>query len=483
MGKLLRVNLIMDKSSIVLSTLVFYQTLLLVIGYWASKRVSTEKDYFLGGRQLGPIVAALSYSASSSSAYSLLGMSGAAYVLGLSAIWIALGSILGAIIAWLYVAPRLLKFSHENDTVTIGDFLGQGLSAHWHRKIVILSAIVILVSFAFYVAAQFQGAGNTFSSTFDLPMDVSIVLGATIILIYTFLGGFWAVSITDAIQGVLMVAAAIALPVFALIEIGGVSELLVRLSDFEKPDILSFTGKNIGLAAAGFIFGSLAIGFGPIGQPHLLVRFMALRDEKAMRQGRILTLLWFVIVFIGMFMVGLTANVLIPNPEFGAEAILFQLTDIVFSPLIGAIMLAAVLSAIMSTADSQLLVGASSISYDLKVGKRFKGKEVLISRLAVAFLVMMSVLISLYLPATIFDRALFAWNALGAAFGPTIVMRLAGMRFSGKTIFLTIFTGFASAVILSLFPDTPGDVLERSVPYVLGFGILAINRKNDKNLS
>ena len=467
----------MDKSTIVLVTLVLYQLLLIAVGYWASKRVVSEEDYFLGGRQLGPFVAALSYSASSSSAWSLLGMSGAAYVLGLSAIWIASGSILGSIIAWVYIAPRLLRFSHKNKIVTIGDFLGHDVDSSWKHKIVILSAIIILISFSFYVAAQFQGAGNTFSSTFDLSMNSSIILGATIIMIYTFLGGFWAVSVTDAIQGVLMVAASVVLPVFALIEIGGIGAFISALSELNKPELLSLTGANMGLAAIGFIFGSLAIGFGPIGQPHLLVRFMALRDEKAMKQARILTLFWFIIVFIGMFMVGLTANVLIPNPEFNAEAILFQLTDMVFSPVIGAIILAAVLSAIMSTADSQLLVGASSISYDLKVGKRYKGKEVLVSRLAVAFLVVMSVLVSLYIPAPIFDRALFAWNALGAAFGPTVVLKLAGMNFTGKGTYLAILAGFVSAVVISLFPDTPGDVLERSIPFILGFGILLLSKK------
>ncbi|MDG1996431.1 MAG: hypothetical protein P8J14_08055, partial [Emcibacteraceae bacterium] len=260
---------------------------------------------------------------------------------------------------------------------------------------------------------------------------------------------------------------------------GSFGNLMDGLEALNKPELLSLSGKNVGLAVGGFMFGSLAIGFGPIGQPHLLVRFMALRDEKAMRQARLLTLFWFITVFIGMFIVGLTANVLIPNPEFGAEAILFQLTGIVFSPVIGAIILAAVLSAIMSTADSQLLVGASSISYDLKFGQRYKDKEVLISRLSVAFLVVMSVIISLYLPATIFDRALFAWNALGAAFGPTVVMKLAGSRFSGKTIYTAVLTGFGTAVAISLFPDTPGDVIERSIPFILGFGILYFGRQKD----
>lgn len=466
----------MDKATIVLVTLIVYQGILILVGYWASRRVNNEEDYLLGGRQLGPVVAALSYSASSSSAWSLLGMSGAAYTLGVSSIWIAGGSILGAFIAWIYVAPRLVTFAHENNTITIADFLGHQLNQDWQKKLVTLSAVVILISFAFYVAAQFQGAGSTFSSTFNMPMNRAIILGAFIIMLYTFMGGFWAVSVTDAIQGALMVGAAILLPLFSLIEIGGIGALLDGLGSIDRQGLLSISGKNIGLASIGFAFGSLAIGFGPIGQPHLLVRFMALRDQKAMKQARALTLFWFIVVFIGMYIVGLTANVLIPNPEFGAEAILFQLTGMVFSPVIGAIILAAVLSAIMSTADSQLLVGASSISYDLKVGRKYPGKEVLVSRLSVAFLVVMSVLISLYLPATIFDRALFAWNALGAAFGPAVVMKLAGCRFSGKTIYSAVLLGFVTAVFLSLFPDSPGDVLERTIPFIVGFSILIFGR-------
>ncbi len=467
----------MENWTIVLITLVLYKAMLLGVGYWASRRVKDEADYFLGGRQLGPFVAALSYSASSSSAWSLLGMSGAAYALGVSSIWIAAGSTLGAVVAWIYVAPRMVDFAHANNTVTIGDFLGHKLDSVWQSRIVKLSAVVILVSFSFYVASQFQGAGETFSTTFDMSKETSIILGAFIIMLYTFMGGFWAVSITDAIQGVLMVGAAVLLPLFALMEIGGFSALMDGLALTGREDLLSLSGANLGLAAIGFALGSLAIGFGPLGQPHLLVRFMALRDQKAMRQARMLTLFWFVIVFLGMYLVGLTANVLIPNPDVGAEAILFELTNMVFHPVVGAIITAAVLSAIMSTADSQLLVGASSISYDLKIGHGQKGKEVLISRLSVVFLVVISVLLTLYIPATIFNRALFAWNALGAAFGPTVVMMLMGWRFSGNVIFTAVLVGFVTAVTISLFPNTPGDVLERTLPFVLGFGILYLNRK------
>ncbi|WP_417624309.1 sodium/proline symporter [Paremcibacter congregatus] len=470
----------MDKTSIVLLTLITYKALLIVIGIWASKRVNSEEDYFLGGRQLGPVVAALSYSASSSSAWSLLGMSGAAYLLGLSSIWIIAGALAGVIFVWIFVAPRMLKYSHDHKVLTIADFLIHGVEDRWKKKIIQLSAFVILVSFSFYIAAQFQGAGNTFASTFDIPMTSSIIIGGLIIMIYTFLGGFWAVSVTDAVQGILMIVAAVALPVCALIDVGGVGELVKGLEQLNRPELLSLSGANVGLTAIGFAVGSIAIGFGPVGQPHLLVRFMALRDEKAMRQARILTIVWFVVVFLGMFMVGLTANVLIPDPVHGVEAVFFQLTDSVFSPVFAAIILAAVLSAIMSTADSQLLVGASSISYDLKIADRFKSHAVLVSRCSVAFLVILSIIIALYVPATIFERALFAWNALGAAFGPIVIMKLFGRRISGRGVFLAVLTGFSSAVFLFLQPNTPGDILERCIPFLLGMGVLLFDSRRTK---
>jgi sodium/proline symporter len=461
----------MEKTTIVALTLVSYQLILIAIGIWASARNRDEADFFLGGRGLGPVVAAISYSSSASSAWTLLGLSGAAYVLGLSVIWIALGSITGMLVAWYWIGRRLMHHSRAQEQITLTDFLAQDASGGMRRAIVLLASVIIIFTFTFYVAAQFQGAGNTFSSSFGLSMTHSIVLGALIIMIYTLLGGFWAVSVTDTLQGTLMGLAAVLLPVAALAEAGGVSGFLDSLESVSSAEQLSLTAGNAGLVAVGIVVGGLSIGFGTYGQPHLLVRFMALRDEKALRQARLITIAWYLIVFCGMVLLGLVGHVLHPgvgNPE----TIFFVLTDSLFVPVVSGILIAAVLSAIMSTADSQLLVAASAIAHDLGLGRKHAQRSLLISRLTIAGLVCFAVVVSIYLPEKIFSRVLFAWSALGAAFGPTLFLRLAGLPLRPIGVLLSILTGFTLAVVFYLMPDAPGDVLERLAPFCAALAVL-----------
>lgn len=466
----------MDKVTIVAITLVIYKLLLIGIGFWASSRNKNEEDFFLGGRGLGPVVAAISYSASASSAWTLLGLSGAAYVMGLSVLWIAGGSCIGMLVAWFWVGPRLMEHSRRKNQLTVTDFLADDTRGGARKAIVLTASAIIIFSFTFYVAAQFQGAGNTFSSSFGLSMTSSIILGATIIMIYTLLGGFWAVSVTDTVQGTLMGVAALLLPVVALSSAGGWSGFVDGLNAVSTPAQLSLTGGNVGLLAVGMIVGGLSIGLGTFGQPHLLVRFMALRDERALKQARIITIAWYAIVFGGMVLLGLIGHVLHPGIE-NPETIFFTLTDSLFTPVLGGILLAAVLSAIMSTADSQLLVAASAIAHDLGFGKKQAHRSLLVSRLTIVGLVIFSVLVALYLPEKIFSRVLFAWVALGAAFGPTLFMRLAGVRLNPVGVLLSMLTGFGLAVVFYLMPNTTGDVFERLAPFCVSFAILLLFRR------
>jgi sodium/proline symporter len=464
-----------DKITVVAITLIAYQLLLVAIGLWATSRNQSKEDFFLGGRKLGPWVAAISYSSSASSAWTLLGVSGAAYVLGVSVVWIAGGSVTGMLVAWLWLGPRMLRHSRERQHLTLTDFLIDGAQGAMRRNITIVASVIIIFSFVFYVAAQFQGAGNTFASTFGLSMDVSIILGALIIMIYTLLGGFWAVSVTDTVQGLLMAATALLLPVAALIEAGGVSGFLDGLRAVSSPDQLSWTAGNAGLVAAGVILGGLSISLGTWGQPHLLVRFMALRDENALKQARTITICWYALVFSGMCFLGLVGHVLhhaVDNPE----TIFFVLTESLFTPVLGAVLLAAVLSAIMSTADSQLLVVASAITHDLNLGGGDRSNRLIVSRLTIVGLVILAVLVSILLPEKIFSRVLFAWTALGAAFGPTVLLRLAGRQLRPGGVLLSIITGFSLAVIFYLMPNTPGDVLERFAPFAIALLVLLAAR-------
>lgn len=465
----------MSYTGVVLTTLVLYQALLLAIGWWAWSRNRDESDFFLGGRGLGPLVAAISYSSSASSAWTLLGVSGIAYVLGISALWIAAGSFSGMLVAWFWIAPRLRRYSREHGHITMTDMLVEGCGAGMSRAIAVSASVIIVFSFTFYVAAQFQGAGNTFASTFQLPMTESILIGALIIMVYTMLGGFWAVSVTDTVQGLLMAVAAILLPVAALLKVGGFGGFLEGLQAVSTPAQLALTGANVGWLAVGFVLGSLGIGFGTYGQPHLLVRFMALRDERALRQARVITIAWYSLVFLAMLFVGLVGHVLhaqVDNPE----NIFFVLTDSLMPAVLSAVVLAAVLSAIMSTADSQLLVAASAISHDLRPGARRSLRQLLISRVTIAALVALAVAVALFLPERIFSRVLFAWSALGAAFGPVVFCRLAGVRVRPGAVLAAILSGFGLSVLFYLLPNTPGDVLERLAPFCIASLVLLFNR-------
>lgn len=465
----------MEKAKVVLITLVVYKIILIAIGLWASRRTKSGEDFFLGGRGLGPVVAALSYSSSAASAWALLGLSGISYVYGLSTIWVPLGSIFGMLVTWFWIAPRLMSFSREHKQITLSEVLVHKSSGRSRQLIMWSASLIIVFSFVFYIAAQFQGAGTTFATTFDMSMSKSIILGAVIIAIYTLLGGFWAVSMTDAVQGFLMALTAIVLPIAAFIEVGGVSGLLEGLNATGSAAQLNFLGGKTGLFALGTLIGGLCIGLGTFGQPHLMARIMALRDIKAMRQARNITIVWYLIVFLGMWFVGLAGHVLF-NGIDNSEKIFFVMLDGLFPPVLGAIFLAAVLSAIMSTADSQLLSAAASIANDLGFGLGSEKKMLLVSRLSIIVLVALAVAVALYLPDKIFDRVLFAWLALGAAFGPTLFARLAGVSLKAHGVLLSILTGFGLTVIISFFPNAPGDIVERLVPFCVASLILFFSR-------
>lgn len=464
----------MTYSTSVLITLIIYKILLISIGFWSHKRTSNTDDYFIGGRSLGPWVAAISSAASASSAWSLLGMSGAAYVMGLSAIWIAPFIVLGYVFNWLWIAPKLQKMACEKQAVTLSELLASD-TGKYARPILWLSSICIVFAFSFYVAAQFQAAGDTFSSTFDVSMQSSIILGTIIILVYTLLGGFWAVSITDTLQGLLMAFTALLLPISAVMTIGGVSELWLQMQQAFTLTQMQLTGPHTGWVAVAFVFGLFGIGLGYPGQPHVVNRLMAMKDQKTVKQGRIIAILWAIIVYGGMIVVGWSAKVLLAPVE-NQEQALFQLTSMLFSPVMAGIIIAAILSAIMSTADSQLLVSASAVSYDIAQNKNHPN-SLLYSRLTVVVISVVSMLIALYAPEDIFSRVLFAWGALGSAFGPLLIVKLMSHSVRGVNAFAAVLVGFSLSVILSLFPSPPGDYLERLLPFTIAF-IIAFAGRN-----
>lgn len=457
----------MDRTTSVFLTLIFYNLILIGVGLWARGRNKSVADFFLAGRGLGPWVAAISASASSSSAWTLLGVSGAAYAWGLPALWIFPATVGGFLLNWLWVAPRLKVLAQSESAVTLSEVIAPSSLGHARNRILRVAAAIIVFCFTFYIASQFEAAGKAFESVFDLSKQNSIVIGAAIVLVYTLLGGFWAVSVTDSIQGVLMVVASVALPIVALSAVGGFGALAAGL------DSIGAVGSPItggSLVTVFFVLGLFGIGIGYPGQPHVVNRFMALKDDRALKQGRVIAIGWATIVYAGMLLLGLSARVLFADLG-DSEQVLFHVASELLPAVISGVMVAAVLSAIMSTADSQLLVAASAISYDWNLAGRSKNDGLVGTRATVVIVLILATILALVWRADIFSRVLFAWSAAGSAFGPILIMRLLGRSVTPMATLLAMLAGFGLTVLISLFPDTPGDIAERLLPFFVALAI------------
>ena len=474
----------MDQSEVISITLIFYQIILISIGIWTSRKIVTNEDFLLGGKQLGPWVAGLSYAASTSSAWVLLGFSGFVFSYGYSALWLIPGIWAGYIFMWLVLGPSIRKNSKINNWITPTDFISANLKENDKRNIAILSACLISFCFIFYIAAQFEAAADTLSNNFDFDQGTGLVLGSLIILIYCLMGGFWAASLTDSMQAVVMVFAAISVSWMTYHEAGGYQVIVNSISSYNQSYIDWFGGQP-GFLWVGFIIGAIGIGLGTFGQPHLLSRLMAVKGDKELSMGFRIAFIWVIIIYIAMAVLGLSARSLLGsiNPD---KEIFYLLAENVLPPVFAGIVIASVLSAIMSTVDSLLLASSSAISHDLQLRKYFPINELIISRIVMALIVFVAVIIAWLIPDGLFNRVLFAWSALGAAFGAIVVARVLGFEPPTKARKFSILTGFFCTVLFYTFGASdfsassnvliknlhflstlPGDPFERFIPFFM----------------
>lgn len=467
----------MQSSALVVLVIVLgYQAILLAIGWWARRRSADARGYFLAGQTLGPWRAGLSAASSSSSAWVLLGISGAAFAWGLSALWILPGAYGGFALNWLWVAPRLRRLTGRDDVTLFDVLFGHGRDGASLRNRRIAAAIVVFC-FLFYVAAQFQAAGTAFAGALGIDWHLALAIGAGVILTYTLLGGFLAISYTDMLQGLLMLLAALLLPVAALIAAGGPGQVLAALERAGDPTLLSFTGSHVGLAGLGFVFGTLGIGLGNPGQPHVLNRFMALRDPRELPRAQTIAVTWGLCLYGGMLVLGLSARALFePSVVADSEGVFFLVARDHLPTVLAALMTAATLSAILSTADSQLLVCASSISHDWP-RRPNPHRAVLRSRLIVLAISVAAIALTVLLPQSIFARVLFAWNAIGAAFGPSVILLLLGRPVAPGWLTASMLTGAGATVIANWFLPAPGQWVERLVPFALALALAILGSR------
>lgn len=464
----------MQTTIIVLLTLIFYKALLLGIGFWASSRVKTENDFFLAGQGLGAWTAGLSYAASTSSAWVLLGFTGIVYSKGLIGLWLIPGIFSGYILTWFIMGPRLNAETAERGYLTVIDFITSDVAKDWQRRIGLVCAAMILFCFVFYISSQFQAAGNALTEVFGLGATKSILIGAAVILIYCLMGGFLAASITDALQALVMMLACILVPLFAVQAAGGMGEVMAILKAQEPASFFSLTGEAVGIAGMGAAMGLLGTGLGALGQPQLLNRIMAVKSPSERRKGAAITIGWGVVIYSGLVCLALAGRA--TGIETGQEGLFFAAAKAYLPAVLAGIVTAAVLSAVMSTVDSLLLAAASAVSHDVGVTYRDPKTALLAGRMAMVGVAIIAVLMTLYLPKDIFSRVLFSWVALGAAFGPTILTKCLGWRVKGGFVFAAILAGFFTAVIFANIDGALADVIEKWVSWGIGLVILLLGR-------
>ena len=465
----------MSTSMIVLITLIAYKVILLGVGFWASKRVKTEQDFFLAGQGLGAWTAGLSYAASTSSAWVLLGFTGLVYAQGVVGLWLVPGIFGGYLLTWLVIGPRLNAETSERGYLTIIDFITGDIDEKWKRLIGIICALMILFCFVFYISSQFQAAGNALTEVFGMSATEAILLGAAVILIYCLLGGFWAASVTDALQAVVMMLACIIVPIAAVSAAGGFGAIAETLHAHQSPDYFSFTGKAAGMAGIGVAMGLFGTGLGALGQPQLLNRIMAVKSPSERRKGAAITIGWGIIIYSGLVCLAFAGRA--TGIETGQEGLFFAAAKAYLPAVLAGIVTAAVLSAVMSTVDSLLLAAASAVSHDMGVEYSDPTKALRFGRIAMVGVAIFAVLMTLYLPKDIFSRVLFSWVALGAAFGPTILTKCLGWRVKGGFVLTAIITGFSIAVIFSNISGAGADVIEKWVSWIVGLIVLFLGRK------
>ncbi|SDS06521.1 sodium/proline symporter [Paraoerskovia marina] len=459
--------------------IVVYLLAMLAIGYTAYRNTSDMDDYMLGGRRLKPAQAALSAGASDMSGWLLLGLPGAIYASGLIEAWIAVGLTVGAWLNWKFVAPRLRAYTEvTRNSITIPSFFENRLR-DTSRSLRVTAGIIVLVFFTFYVSSGMVAGGKFFESSFDSNywVGIAVVIGVT--LAYTLFGGFLGATWTDVAQGILMVAALIAVPIVAIVEIGGWGSVVdgIREADVTNGgDALSWTK---GATVAGIV-SSLAWGLGYFGQPHIIVRFMAMRKPSDATTGRRVGIAWMIISATGAVMTGLVGiayfqqtNATLDDPE----TVFLELSQILFHPVVAGLVLAAVLAAIMSTISSQLIVSASALVEDLYmiVGKKTTAKKgVVLGRIGVLVVTVVAALLALDPDSSVLDLVGFAWAGFGAAFGPLILLALywkgltrwgalAGMISGGVTAFIWGHTELSS----TLYEIVPGFVICLVVAWVV----------------
>ena len=466
----------------IINTFVLYIGIMMAIGVYYYRRTRNMSDYFLGNRKLGAWVTSLSAEASDMSGWMLMGVPGFAYLAGLNAGWIAVGIAIGTWANWHFVAARLRKYTELADNaLTLPEFL-QNRYHDTTNLLRIVPAIFILIFFVIYTASGFVSAGRLFETVFGIPYEYAIFIGAGSVIFYTLVGGFLAVARTDFIQGIMMFFAILVVPICGTMASGGFERTLAEIGNVQASMLQPLTKPDGSTLGAIELISLLAWGIGYFGQPHILVRFMAIRTSGEIRRATHIAMTWVVLSLAAAVAVGMVGRVYLTEPLTGtaSETVFLVMTNELFPPIAAGLILSAVLAAIMSTASSQLLVAASAFAQDFYRTLIHKDAEqselVWISRASVLVIASLAIFLGFNPNSFILDMVSYAWAGFGAAFGPAILMSLFWKRTTRNGVIAGIIVGGVTVLVwkqfalFGLYEIVPGFLL--SLLAIYGISLL-----------
>ncbi|XKF67472.1 sodium/proline symporter PutP [Virgibacillus necropolis] len=441
-----------------LTAIIIYLIGMGVIGVIATRMTSNLNDFVLGGRRLRGEVAALSAGASDMSGWLMLGLPGAVYVSGMGGAWIAIGLATGAYLNWQFVAKPFRVYTEvANDSITVPDYF-ENRFRDKSKLLRVVSAIVILVFFTFYTSSSLVGGAILLESSFGMDYTLALWIGCGVILSYTLFGGFLAASWTDFVQGILMLLALIVVPIVVIYELGGWNETLQIIGEID-PSYLDITAG----ATIISVVSLLAWGLGYFGQPHIIVRFMGVKSTKEIPKARLVGMTWMVISLFGAIFIGFTGIAYFEvtgAPLENSETVFIMLTQVLFNPWVAGFLLAAILAAIMSTVDSQLIVASSALAQDFykQLFRRnaTRKEEMLVGRIACLVIAIIAIFLGYDQDSKVLELVSYAWAGFGAAFGPLIVLSLFWKRMTRNGALAGMIVGAATVIIWPMFADIGG---------------------------
>ncbi|MEK3856496.1 sodium/proline symporter PutP [Cytobacillus sp. FSL H8-0458] len=462
----------MDINIPTLIAIIVYLVGMLLIGVLAARMTKDLSDYVLGGRGLGPGVAALSAGASDMSGWLMLGLPGAVYLGGMGEIWLPIGLAVGAYLNWQFVAKPLRVYTEvANDSITVPGYFENRF--HDTSKILrVVSAIVILIFFTFYTSSSLVGGAILLENSFGMDYTLALWVGAAVILSYTLFGGFLAASWTDFIQGILMFLAMIIIPIVAIQELGGWNEAMQKIGSMDTSYLDVYSGATfVGVASL------LAWGLGYFGQPHILVRFMGLRSTNDVPKARLIGMTWMIISLFGALFVGFAGIAYFADsPLANSETVFIMFSQVLFNPWVAGFLLAAILSAIMSTVDSQLLVSSSALAQDFykSIFRRnaSQKEEMIVGRIAVLGIAIIAIFLGYNPESKVLELVSYAWAGFGAAFGPVIILSLFWKRMTRNGALAGIIVGAVTVIIWAQLTGGLFDLYELAPGFL--FAVLAI---------